>query len=100
MTETHCLPQSGSTCTNCITLENYQLKNSSPIAICSDKHTVFRVPKPNQNMSGMTQFGLALAELNILILSANSSQAKGRVEHANRTVLARLVIKLRLALMN
>ncbi len=30
--------------------------------------------------SGMTQFGRALAELNIEILCANSSQAKGRVE--------------------
>ena len=29
---------------------------------------------------GATQFGRALAELNIEILSANSCQAKGRVE--------------------
>jgi hypothetical protein len=32
----------------------------------------------------MTQFGRALAELNIEILCANSSQAKGRVERASR----------------
>lgn len=46
---------------------------------------------------GMTQFGRALAELNIEILCANSSQAKGRVERANRTLQDRLVKQLRLA---
>ena len=45
----------------------------------------------------MTQFGRALAELNIEILCANSSQAKGRVERANRTLQDRLVKDLRLA---
>lgn len=38
-----------------------------------------------------------LAELNIEILCANSSQAKGRVERANRTLQDRLVKELRLA---
>ena len=33
----------------------------------------------------MTQFGRALSELNIEILCANTSQAKGRVERANHT---------------
>ena len=46
---------------------------------------------------GMTQFGRALAELNIEILCANSSQAEGRVERANRTLQDRLVKELRLA---
>ena len=44
----------------------------------------------------MTQFGRALAELNIEIICANSSQAKGRVERANRTLQDRLVKGLRL----
>ncbi|MFT6273545.1 MAG: hypothetical protein ACJA0F_002400, partial [Dinoroseobacter sp.] len=39
----------------------------------------------------------ALNELNIEILCANSSQAKGRVERANRTLQDRLVKELRLA---
>ena len=78
-------------------LENYQLKHGRPVAFYSDKHTVFRVSKPNQHMTGMTQFGRALAELNIEILCANSSQAKGRVERANRTLQDRLVKELRLA---
>ena len=45
----------------------------------------------------MTQFGRALAELNIEIMCANSSQAKGRVERANRILQDRLVKELRLA---
>ena len=61
-------------------------------------HSVFRVNKPDaKGGSGMTQFGRALAELNIEILCANSSQAKGRVERAKRTLQDRLVKELRLA---
>lgn len=48
----------------------------------------------------MTQFGRALSELNIEILCANSSQAKGRVERANRTLQDRLVKELRLVGVN
>jgi hypothetical protein len=45
---------------------------------------------------GMTQFGRTLAELNIEIIWANSSQAKGRLERVNRTLQDRLVKELRL----
>lgn len=45
----------------------------------------------------MTQFGRASAELNIEILCADTSQAKGRVERVNRTLQDRLVKALRLA---
>ena len=78
-------------------LESYLLKHGRPVAFYSDKHTVFRVPKPNEHMTGMTQFGRALAELNIEIICANSSQAKGRDERANRTLQDRLVKELRIA---
>ena len=44
----------------------------------------------------MDQFGRALSELNIDIICANSSQAKGRVERANKTLQDRLVKELRL----
>ncbi|GGW42842.1 hypothetical protein GCM10011452_33960 [Gemmobacter lanyuensis] len=64
-------------------LESYLLKHDRPVAFYSDKHSVFRNPNPNEHMTGMTQFGRALAELNIEIICANSSQAKGRVERAN-----------------
>jgi hypothetical protein len=45
----------------------------------------------------MTQFGRALHALNIDIICANSSQAKGRVERAFGTLQDRLVKELRLA---
>jgi hypothetical protein len=77
-------------------LESYLLKHGHPVAFYSDKQTVFRVPKPNEHMTGMTQFGRALAELNIEIICANSSQAKGPVERANRTLQDRLVKELRI----
>src|SRR6201991_5321211 len=50
--------------------------------------------------NGMTQFGRALSELNIEILCANTSQAKGRVERAHHTLQDRLVKELRLAGIN
>ncbi|WP_378943908.1 ISNCY family transposase [Paracoccus sp. R86501] len=78
-------------------LENYLLKHGRPVAFYSDKHTVFRVAKPNQHMTGMTRFGRDLAELHIEILRANNSQTKGRVERANRTLQDRLVKELHLA---
>jgi hypothetical protein len=69
-----------------------------PIAFYSDKHGVFRVNHPGAlGGDGMTQFGRALHALNIDIICANSSQAKGRVERANKTLQDRLVKELRLA---
>jgi hypothetical protein len=73
-------------------LEGYVNDHGRPVALYSDKHTVFRVNKPDaKGGSGMTRFGRALAKLNIEILCANSSQAMGRVERANRTLQDRLV---------
>jgi hypothetical protein len=69
-----------------------------PIALYSDKHGVFRVNHPGAlGGDGMTQFGRALHALNIDIICANSSQAKGRVERAHKTLQDRLVKELRLA---
>ena len=76
----------------------YLKHHGAPIAFYSDKHSVFRVAKKEaKNGQGITQFGRALWELNIEILCANSSQAKGRVERMNRTLQDRLVKELRLA---
>ncbi len=78
-------------------LEGYLEKHGRPVAFYSDKHSIFRVAKQDAATGdGMTQFGRALNELNIEILCANSSQAKGRVERANRTLQDRLVKELRL----
>ena len=76
----------------------YVVAFGCPVAFYSDKHTVFRINRSNSpGGTGMTQFGRALAELNIEIICANSSQAKGRVERVNRTLQDRLVKELRLA---
>ncbi len=79
-------------------LDLYLQKHGRPVAFYSDKHTVFRVSNQEAKSGfGMTQFGRALNELNVEIICANSSQAKGRVERANRTLQDRLVKELRLA---
>lgn len=77
--------------------KRYLERYGKPVAFYSDKHSVFRVNKQGAvSGNGMTQFGRALHELNIDIICANSSQAKGRVERANRTLQDRLVKELRL----
>lgn len=75
----------------------YLEAHGKPVAFYSDKHSVFRVSKAGVTGDGMTQFGRALSKLNIEIICANSSQAKGRVERANKTLQDRLVKELRLA---
>jgi hypothetical protein len=67
-------------------LRGYLDAHGCPVAFYSDKHTVFRINRDTRGGAGMTQFRRALAELNIEIICANSSQAKGRVERLNRTL--------------
>ena len=67
-----------------------------PLAFYSDKHSVFRVNQKSNQDSKVTQFGRILNELNIDIIFANSPQAKGRVERANRTLQDRLIKEMRL----
>ncbi|MCL6245894.1 ISNCY family transposase [Acinetobacter sp. ANC 7200] len=67
-----------------------------PLAFYSDKHSVFRVNQKSCQDSKITQFGRILNELNIDIIFANSPQAKGRVERANRTLQDRLIKEMRL----
>ena len=75
----------------------YLERYGKPIAFYSDKHGVFRVNKKDAaGGDGMTQFGRALHALNVDIICANSSQAKGRVERANGTLQDRLVKEMRL----
>lgn len=79
-------------------LKGYLEAHGCPVAFYSDRHSIFRVTRKDaKGGQGMTQFGRALAELNIEILCASSSQAKGRVERVNRTLQDRLVKELRLA---
>lgn len=64
----------------------------------SDKASVFPVNRRDSTATanGVTQFGRALAELNVDIICAHSPQAKGRVERAHLTLQDRLVKELRL----
>jgi Homeodomain-like domain len=79
-------------------LQGYLETHGCPVAFYSDRHSIFRVTRKDaRGGQGMTQFGRALAELNIEILCASSSQAKGRVERVNRTLQDRLVKELRMA---
>src|SRR5467141_3513489 len=79
-------------------LKGYLQCHGKPVAFYSDKHSIFRVSREDAaSGDGMTQFGRALSELNIEILCANTSQAKGRVERAHHTLQERLVKELRLA---
>jgi hypothetical protein len=74
----------------------YIEQHGKPVAFYTDKHGVFRVNHEGVGGDGMTQFGRAMHEINVDIICANSPQAKGRVERANKTLQDRLVKELRL----
>jgi hypothetical protein len=76
----------------------YLKRHGKPVAFYSDKHSIFRVAAEGATgrSKGVSQFGRALAALNIDIICANSPQAKGRVERMNQTLQVRLVKELRL----
>jgi len=77
------------------TLRDHLHQHGRPIALYSDKHSIFRVNRPDRE-GELTQFTRALKTLDIEPIHANSPQAKGRVERANKTLQDRLVKELRL----
>lgn len=69
-----------------------------PVALYTDRHSIFQSQKRGQiDVEGETQFGRALAELDIGLIRANSPQAKGRVERSFGTAQDRWVKEMRLA---
>jgi hypothetical protein len=72
--------------------EQHLKRYGRPRALYTDKYAVFRSPKGK----GTTQMQIALKELDIELILANSPQAKGRVERANRTLQDRLAKELHL----
>jgi DNA-binding Lrp family transcriptional regulator len=77
--------------------QNYLKNFGRPIAFYSDQHGIFRINhKGAISGNGLTQYGRALKELDIKLICANTPQAKGRVERANRTLQDRLIKELRL----
>lgn len=78
-------------------VRSYIEEFGKPLALYSDKFSVFRVNLPNAlTGTGLTQFGRAMKELKIELICAHSPQAKGRVERANQTLQDRLTKELRL----
>jgi hypothetical protein len=82
-------------------LRSYLEQHGKPVALYSDKASVFRNNKKEpQGGAGVTQFSRALSSLNIDIICANTPAAKGRVERAHLTLQDRLVKELRLREIN
>ena len=77
------------------TLRGYLDQYGRPVALYSDKHSIFRVNQQHRE-GELTQFTRALKTLDIQPIHANTPQAKGRVERANETLQDRLVKELRL----
>jgi transposase len=75
-----------------------------PLALYSDKHTIFRSPNEkltiDEELDGqefpLSNFGKAMAELGIEHIKANTPQAKGRIERLWETLQDRLPVELRL----
>ena len=77
------------------TLSDYLQVQGRPVALYSDKHSIFR--QNHRDYDGeLTQFARALKTLDIAIIHANTPQAKGRVERANGTLQDRLVKEMTL----
>lgn len=77
--------------------KSYIKKHGRPLACYHDKHGIFQVnAKEPVGGDGITQFERAMSELGIESISANTPQAKGRVERVNKTLQDRLVKELRL----
>lgn len=80
--------------------------NGVPLAVYTDRHTIFRSPKTDKlsledELNGKTikttQFGRAMAELGVNLIWAKSAQAKGRIERLWETLQSRLPVELSIA---
>lgn len=78
------------------TLRTYVRAHGIPLALFSDRHSVFRATIEGKSGRQPTQFASACASIGVEIVCAETPQAKGRVERANRTLQDRLVKELRL----
>lgn len=78
-------------------LQLYLKKYGRPMALYSDKHSIFRVNRKELHEEGewKTRFHEVLQSLDIELICAHSPEAKGRVERANGTLQDRLIKELR-----
>lgn len=73
-------------------MEQHIARYGRPRALYTDRSAICQVRQGDS----ITQFHAALIDLDIELILANSPQAKGRVERANRTLQDRLIKELRL----
>jgi hypothetical protein len=78
--------------------KEYIQKYGKPVAIYLDKYSTYKINHKNakDNHELLTQFQRVCKELNIVLITAHSPQAKGRVENPFGTFQDRLVKELRL----
>ena len=88
---------------NLCTLQGWLERYGRPRALYTDKNGLFVTSRPVQwqeqlrDEPARTQFGRALAELDIEWIAAHSPQAKGRIERLFGTLQDRLVKEMRIA---
>lgn len=78
--------------------KEYVVKNGIPLEIYLDKFSTYKINQKTaeDNHDLLTQFQRASKQLGIKLITANSPEAKGRVERANSTLQDRLVKEMRL----
>lgn len=78
--------------------QEYVERLGKPLAIYVDKFSTYSMNHKlaKENPDTLTQFERAMSQLQIEVIKANSSQAKGRVERLFKTLQDRLVKELRL----
>ena len=59
-------------------------RRGSPLALYTDRHSVFKHRSEHQPAGMLTQFGRAMEEMGIQLIFTLSPQAKGRVERTVR----------------
>jgi len=77
----------------------YFVAHGKPLSIYLDRHSTYMVNAKNalDDDALTTQFERAMKQLTVVIIHANSPQAKGRIENLFGTLQDRLVKELRLA---
>lgn len=77
-------------------IESHLSQYGRPLAYYSDRHSIFKTTRNTDGYFKETELHRALKDLNIELICAYSSQAKGRVERANQTLQDRLIKEMRL----
>lgn len=78
--------------------KEYGEKNGFPLEIYLDKFSTYKInhKSAQDNKELMTQFQRAMNQVEVKLITANSPQAKGRVERMNATLQDRLIKEMRL----